>query len=134
MKHSTKVCDMDDQEALKEELRTTYLKYVEGFKTNNVALIDEIVRYPITYLKNGVVEMVDCYPIDPAKLKADKGWDHSTDWQFDIPAINQLQAHAVAVAVRRRVDGSIIEQVHGFYAFTKVDGTWKMYAFSEVTS
>jgi len=125
---------MTDQRALKDELRATYRNYIEGFKTNNVKLIDKIVRYPITYLKDGVVEMVDHYPVDPAKLKADKGWDHSTDWHFDIPAINEHHAHAVASAVRRRADGSSIEHVHGFYAFTKLDGTWKMYAFSEVTS
>ncbi len=117
---------MNDHDALKDELRRTYEKYVEGFKTNDVELIDEIVRYPIAYLKDGVVEMMDSYPIDPAKLKADKGWDHSTDWHFDIPAINDHHAHAVASAVRRRVDGSVIERVHGFYALTKIDGSWKM--------
>ncbi|NTB87860.1 hypothetical protein [Agrobacterium tumefaciens] len=125
---------MNRQDVLKDELRRTYEKYVEGFKANDVKLIDEIVRYPIAYLKDGVVEMMDSYPIDPAKLKAAKGWDHSTDWHFDIPAINDHHAHAVASAVRRRVDGSVIERVHGFYAFTKIDGSWKMYAFSEVTS
>jgi len=120
------------QEALKGELRKTYQTYVEGFKTNDVKLIDSIVRYPIAYLKDGAIDMLNHYPIDPKKLKEEKGWDHSTDWHFDIPAINNTHAHAVASATRRRADGTIIERVHGFYAFTKVDGLWQMYAFSEV--
>jgi len=99
-----------------------------------VNLIDKIVRYPIAYLKDGVIEMLDRCPIDPTKLKADKGWDHSTEWHFDVPAINEHHAHAVASTVRRRAYGSAIERVHGFYAFTKVDGAWKVYTFSEVVS
>ncbi|NET39788.1 MAG: hypothetical protein F6K19_48835 [Cyanothece sp. SIO1E1] len=118
---------------LREELLQAYNRYyVEGFKTNNVALIDKIVRYPIAYIKDGKVEMMDEYPVDPAKLKADKEWDHSTDWQFDIPAISETSAHAIASATRCRADGSIIERVHGFYGFTRTSGEWKMYSFAEM--
>ncbi|MDJ0947740.1 MAG: hypothetical protein QNJ94_02370 [Alphaproteobacteria bacterium] len=123
-----------EQDRLKNELLTAYQRfYVEGFKTNDVRLIDKIVSYPLVYLKDGLVEMVDHYPIDPAKLKIEKEWDHSTDWRFDIPAISDRHAHAVASATRCRADGSVIEHVHGFYAFTKVDNDWKMYALAEIT-
>jgi len=122
------------EEQLKEELLNTYTEfYMEGFKTNDVTLIDKIVQYPITYIKEGVVEEMDHYPIDPAKLKAEKEWDHSIDWKFEIPAINQTSAHVVASATRCRADGSVIEHVHGFYAFTKVDGNWKMYVIADTT-
>jgi hypothetical protein len=71
------------------------------------------VRYPIAYLKDGAIEMRDRYPIDPKKLKEEKGWDHSTDWHFDIPAINAHHTHAVASAIRsarmdRRSSGSMV--------------------------
>jgi len=122
------------EEQLKEELLNTYTKYyMEGFKTNDVALIDKIVQYPITYIKEGVVKKMDHYPIDPAMLKAEKEWDHSIDWKFDIPAINQTSAHVVASATRCRADGSVIEHVHGFYAFSKVDENWKMYVIADTT-
>ena len=122
-----------DQEQLKQELLTTYQRYyVGGFKTADLGLIDEIVRYPIAYVRAGVVEMLDRYPIDPAKLKAEKGWDHSKDWKFEIPAISEDHAHAAASATRCRADGSVIEHVHGFYAFTRIDGQWKMYALAEI--
>lgn len=123
-----------NNEMLKDQLRRTYQIYVDGFKENKISLIDSIIKYPIAYLKDGTIEMRDSYPIDPKELKAEKGWHHSTDWSFDIPAINEQHAHAVASAVRRREDGSVIERVHGFYAFAKFNGDWKMYAFSEVVT
>ena len=119
---------------LRESLHSDYTRYyVAGFKSNDVALIDKMVRYPITYIKDGEVTVCDEYPIDPQKLKQEKGWDHSTDWKFDITAVNDIEAHAVASAVRRRADGSKIESVHGFYAFTMTDDGWKIYAFAEAT-
>lgn len=121
------------EDQLKKEVQDIYTQfYVEGFKTNDISLIDKIVRYPIAYLKNGAVEMFDHYPVDPATLKADKQWDHSTDWNFDVAAISDQDAHVTASATRRRADGSIIERVHAFYDFTRVDGEWKMYAIAEI--
>ena len=123
-----------DYEQLKDELRSLYMDfYVEGFKQNDVSIIDKIVRYPIAYIKMGQVEMRDSYPVDPKALKEETGWDHSVDWKFDIPALNESSAHAIASATRCRADGSVIEHVHGFYAFTRVDGEWKMYALADTT-
>ena len=123
-----------DENILKQELLETYTRYyIEGFKTNNVNLIDKMIRYPITYIKDGEVSSMDHYPIDPEQLKKDLEWDHSIDWKFDIPAINKTTAHAVASATRCRADGSIIEKVQGFYAFTKVDKKWKMYVVADIT-
>ena len=119
---------------LKEKLHETYMNYyVEGFKKNDVGLIDQIVKYPIAYIKDGNVTFYEQYPIDPQTLKEEKEWDHSTDWKFEITAVNEKDAHAVASAVRRRQDGSKIESVHGFYAFTHTDKGWRMYALADTT-
>jgi hypothetical protein len=107
--------------------------YVAGFKSNDVTLIDKMVKHPIAYIKNGSVTMCDSYPIDPKSLKKEKGWDHSVDWKFEVTAVNDSEAHAVASAVRCRKDGSKIESVHGFYAFTKTADGWKMYAVADTT-
>lgn len=121
-------------EELRSEVHRTYMEYyVAGFKSNDVTLIDKIVKYPIAYIKNGSVTMCDSYPIDPKSLKKDKGWDHSVDWKFEVTAVNDSEAHAVASAVRCRKDGSKIESVHGFYAFTKTADGWKMYAVADTT-
>ncbi len=118
---------------MREELIKIYQDYyVEGFRTNDVSLIDKIVRYPIAYIKSGRVEMRDSYPVDPAKLKEELGWDHSIDWSYEVSGINETTAHMVASATRCRKDGSVIEHVHGFYAFTKTDVGWKMYAMADI--
>ncbi|MEM7465435.1 MAG: hypothetical protein AAF387_00975 [Pseudomonadota bacterium] len=118
---------------LRAELYDTYMKYyVEGFKANDIGLIDQMIQYPVAYLTGGAVRMCDRYPINPKQLKEDKQWDHSTDWKFEITAINQHEAHAVASAIRRRKDGTIIENVHGFYAFTMTDSGWKIYAVADI--
>ena len=122
------------REELHKDLHETYMKYyVEGFKQDNVGLIDKIVKYPIAYINSGSVEMCSVYPIDPSELKKEKQWDHSTEWNFEITALNEHSAHAVASAVRRRKDGTRIENVHGFYAFTMTEQGWKMYAVADVT-
>ncbi|MEW8276238.1 MAG: hypothetical protein AB2733_19355 [Candidatus Thiodiazotropha taylori] len=121
-------------EQLRSDLHDAYMKYyVEGFKVNDVGMIDKIIKYPIAYIHDGVVSMHDKYPIDPKKLKEDKQWSHSTDWKFEITAVNEHEAHAVASAVRRRKDGSKIENVHGFYAFAMTNDGWKMYAVADIT-
>ena len=122
------------REELHKDLHETYMKYyVEGFKTDSVELIDKMVKYPIAYINAGSVEMCSEYPIDPSALKKEKQWDHSTDWKFEIAALNEHSAHAVASAVRCRKDGSKIESVHGFYAFTMTAEGWKMFAVADVT-
>lgn len=119
---------------LKAEVTDIYMKYyVEGFKGNDLSLIDEIVQYPLAYIKDGTVKLCDSYPINPKDLKLEKQWDHSVDWNFEVTAINSLEAHAVASAIRCRKDGTKIEHVHGFYAFTKKSGEWKMYAVADTT-
>lgn len=121
---------MDQEKAELQKLYEDY--YMAGFKNNDVDLINKIISYPFTHLKDGAVNVCDTFPVDPARLKAEKGWDHSAEWQFHIPAINNHQAHAIASVNRYRADGSLIEHVHALYDFKKVDGAWKMHALAEI--
>ena len=119
---------------LKEVVKNTYMaNYVQGFKNNDVSLIDAIVKYPVAYIKEGSVEMFESYPINPQILKEEIGWDHSIDWNFEVTAVNDREAHAVASAIRCRKDGSRIEHVHGFYAFTNTLSGWKIYAVADTS-
>ena len=123
-----------DTEKYKKEVHDTYMNYyVPGFSNNDIAMIDKIVKYPIAHVQNGAVSMHDKYPINPQQLKLDKDWDHTTDWKFEVTAANEKQAHAVASCIRRKADGSMIEHVDAFYAFTRADDGWKMFAVSDVT-
>ena len=120
-------------QALREAVTRAYMDfYAEGFKQNDARLIDKVVKYPLAHTRGGVTRLLDQYPVNPARLKAEKQWDHSTDWHFDILAISDTEAHTVARAVRRRADGSRIESVHAFYAFTLTTDGWKIYALADL--
>jgi len=119
---------------LKEELIKVYNVYIKGFKLNDMNLINSIIHFPIAILKDSKVEMLGYYPINPKELKAKKEWDHSTDWKYEITAINKNNAHIVASAIRRKEDGSYIEKVSAIYGFSKINNKWKMYSFSEIIS
>jgi len=123
-----------NESILKDELIKVYDKYIEGFKSNDMYLINSIINFPIAILKDGIVEMLDYYPINPKQLKAEKEWNHSTDWKFDITAINKNNGHIIASATRRKIDGSFIEKVSAFYGFAKINNEWKMCSFSEIIS
>jgi len=122
-------------EALKQEVIDTYNQYyVEGFKTNDVRLINQIVDYPLTYIKDGNVTSLDNYAVDPAELKRQLQWDHSKDWKFEVVGINANSANVIASATRCRKDGSIIEHVSAYYGFKKVEGQWKMHVLADIVN
>lgn len=121
-------------EKYRMEVRDVYMNYyVPGFSNNDMTMINKVVKYPIVHIQNGTLSMHDTYPIDPQQLMIEKGWDHTSDWKFEVKAANEKQAHAVASSIRRRADGSIIEYVDAFYAFTNTKDGWKMFAVSDVT-
>lgn len=121
-------------EKYRMEVYEIYMNYyVPGFSNNDMTMIDKVVKYPIVHIQNGTISMHETYPIDPQQLMIEKNWDHTSDWKFEVTAANEKQAHAVASSIRRRADGSIIEYVDAFYAFTNTTDGWKMFAVSDVT-
>lgn len=123
-----------NESALKEELLKVYNIYIEGFISNDMNLINSIVHFPIAFLKDGKIEMLTNYPVNPKELKEQKEWHHSTDWNFEITAINDTDAHVIASAVRRKEDGSFIEKVGALYGFSKKNNEWKMNFLAEIIS
>lgn len=120
---------------LKQEVIDTYNQYyIEGFKQDDISIIDQIVEYPLTYIKDGKVTTLDKYPVNPAELKRELQWDHSKDWKFEVAGINETSANVFASATRCRKDGSVIEYVRAFYGFKKVDGQWKMHVLADIVS
>ena len=66
-------------------------------------------------------------------MKASKAWDRSDAFEIDVVAVGENKAHPLMINTRRlRKDCSLIEEATGFYAYTKVDGDWKMFAISEI--
>ncbi len=122
-------------ENLKQKLANLYQDYyVRGFKENDITIIDQIVEYPMVYIKDGKVAMVDEYPVNPGELKSAIGWDHSINWKMDVSAINENEAHLTASATRCRADGSEIEDVAAVYFFKRVGEEWKMFGLADIVS
>tara|TARA_B100001540_G_C15263785_1_gene398256 strand:- start:210 stop:371 length:162 start_codon:yes stop_codon:yes gene_type:complete len=46
--------------------------------------------------------------------------------------LNSTKGHVISSGTRIRKDKSVIEKYTVFYAFTKTDVGWKMYAISDV--
>jgi hypothetical protein len=122
-----------DEEGLRQEVANAYKAYLAAFLRNDLTAIDRLVRYPLAYVTAEGVKLVDAYPINPAQLIAEKEWHNTTDSQFEVVAVSEDKAHVILRnAKRRRRDGSLIETISAFYAFTRLQDGWKMVAFSDI--
>jgi hypothetical protein len=118
-----------------DDVRAAYEKYLSSFTANDLAGIDSVVSYPLAHIADGRVLMFDTFPIDPAGLMAAKGWHTTVDSRYEVVAVSATKAHVVLYEGRRvRADGSLIETVSAFYAFTRTADGWKMYAISDIVT
>jgi hypothetical protein len=118
----------------KAEVIQAYERYLQAFLADDLAAIDALVQYPLAYIGDGKVSMLDEYPIKPSALMAAKDWHTSVDMEFEVIGISETKAHLILKrGTRVRRDGSPIEDVFAFYAWTKTEQGWKMFAVSDVT-
>ena len=118
----------------KAEVIQAYERYLQAFLADDVATIDALVQYPLAYIGDGKVSMLDEYPIKPSALMAAKAWHTSIGMEYEVVGISATKAHLVLKrGTRVRRNGSPIEEVFAFYAWTKTTDGWKMFAVSDVT-
>jgi hypothetical protein len=111
-----------------------YERYLQAFLADDIDTINALVQYPLAYIGDGNVSMLDEFPIKPSALMAAKGWHTSLDMAFEVIGVSATKAHLVLKrGTRVRRDGSPIEEVFAFYAWTKTAHGWKMFAVSDVT-
>jgi hypothetical protein len=116
------------------EVVQAYERYLQAFLADDIAAIDALVQYPLAYIGDGKVTMLDQYPVKPSALMATKGWHTSVGMDYEVIGINETKAHVVLKRCTRvRSDGGPIEEVFAFYAWTRTDDGWKMFAVSDVT-
>jgi hypothetical protein len=121
--------------AAEDEVRETYERYLSAFVANDLAGIDAVVSYPLAHIGDGVVRMFDTFPINPARLMTDKGWHTTLNSRYAVVATSPTKAHVVLFnGDRVRADGSLIETVSAFYAFTRTADGWKLYALSDLVN
>jgi hypothetical protein len=118
----------------KAEVIHAYERYVQAFLADDLAAIDSLVQYPLAYIGDGKVSLLDQWPFQPSALRAAKAWHTSIDMAYEVVGISETKAHVILKGcVRVRRDGSPIENVFAFYAWTKTEDGWKMFALSDVT-
>jgi hypothetical protein len=116
------------------EVIQAYERYLKAFLAEDLAAIDALVQYPLAYIGEGKVSMFDRWPFEPSALRAAKGWHTSIDMAYEVIGISETKAHVVLKRCTRvRRDGSPIEDICAFYAWTRTGDGWKMFALSDVT-
>jgi hypothetical protein len=119
---------------IEAEVIQTYERYLRAFLADDIATIDALVQYPLAYIGDGKVVMLNEYPIKPSALMAAKAWHTSVDMDYEVIGVSATKAHLILKrGTRVRRDGSPIEDVCAFYAWTKTADGWKMFAVSDVT-
>jgi hypothetical protein len=123
-----------DYETEKDAVIAVYRAYTRAFLDNDMDAIDRLVCYPVAYVGAGKTVMLDSFPVKPADLMTEKQWQSTADTDFEVVGISADKAHVILPCARRlRADGSLIETVSAFYAFTRTDDGWKMFALSDIT-
>jgi hypothetical protein len=118
---------------IRQEVKAAYEAYLEAFRSANLQKIDSLVKYPLASVEDGMVRMLDRFPVNPSELMAKKGWHSTIDGDYDVVGISPTKAHVVLRnAQRLRKDGSLIETVSAFYAFTRTATGWKIFAISGI--
>jgi len=119
---------------LRVQVLETYNRYVNAIVKADMETINNCVAYPLAYVGEDSVTMLDKFPIDPREWKKKTGWATSNAFEIDVVAVSEKKAHILMRNCRRlRDDGTLIEEATGFYAFRNTKEGWKMYAFSDIT-
>jgi organic hydroperoxide reductase OsmC/OhrA len=114
-------------------VRTAYERYLDAFTRADLVAIDAVVAYPLARIGKGDVRLCDTFPIDPGELRRTSGWHTTVNARYDVVAVSPEKAHVLLHRGDRvRADGSLIETVAAFYAFTRTDDGWKIFAISDL--
>ena len=119
-------------QSYKKELLKTYEQYLAYFLDNNMNGINSLVKFPITYIADGECKLLDAFTVTPKEMMENKQWDTTVDTETYVHGTNSSKGHVISSGTRIRKDKTIIEKYTVFYAFTKTDDGWKMYAISDV--
>jgi len=123
---------MDEQ--LRDEVLATYAAYLKAFLSKDMKTLDSLMQYPLCYIGNGAVRMFDQFPFDPAAMMAAKQMHTTIDTDIEVVLATANKAHVVLrSATRVKIDGTPIETVSAFYALTRTDAGWKIFALSDIT-
>ena len=115
------------------EVIEMYRRYIETFMSDDMDVLNALVSYPLAYIGEGVVTMHTEFPIRPSDLMTQTGWHDTLDINYEVIGISETKAHLILKSgTRVRQDGSAIEGIRAYYAWTKTPDGWRMFAVSDV--
>ena len=123
----------DPLNSLANEVIEAYQRYLNAFISDDMETINALVSYPLAYIGEGEVTMFNEFPIRPSALREKTGWTDTLDVHYRVIGISETKAHLILESgTRVRQDGSPIEDIHAFYAWSRTADGWKMFAVSDV--
>ncbi len=115
----------------RSEVFSALSAYLDAFMAGDDDALRDCLMWPCTVLSDCGSIQVDTFPYNPATLRAQKGWAFSKGLEIDVVAVSDNKAHVLLRHCQRlRLDGSLIEDISAFYAFTKTVEGWKIFAIS----
>ncbi|MBB5160750.1 hypothetical protein [Mycobacterium sp. AZCC_0083] len=119
--------------ASRREVLAAYQSYLDAFMEADEDAIRRHLQWPCTFLMDGRSETLDEFPYSPTALKRENDWATSAGLEIDVVAVSATKAHVLLRNCERlRPDGSLIEEVSAFYAFTRTAEGWKIFAMSSI--
>lgn len=119
--------------SLTSEIIEAYQRYLNAFMSDDMDTINALVSYPLAFIGEGVVTMFNEFPIRPSALREQTGWSDTRDVHYKVVGVSETKAHLILESgTRVRQDGSPIEDIYAFYAWTNTAEGWKMFAISDV--
>ena len=115
-----------------KEVLKAYEEYLAYFLNNDMDGVNSLVKFPITSIADGESKLLDAFPVTPKEMMENKQWDTTIDTETYLHGVNSKKGHVISSGTRIRKDKSVIEKYTAYYAFTKTDKGWKMYAVSSV--
>lgn len=123
---------MTDERA-RREVADTYARYLRAFTAGDLAAVEALVQFPLTYLGAGETRLLERFPVSPQHLRDTKQWYDTINADYEVSLVSTTKAHVILRGADRiRADGSLIETVAAFYAFTKTAAGWKLFALSDI--
>lgn len=115
------------------EVRTVYERYLSAFLAGDLAAVEALVQFPLAYIGSGETRLFDRFPLSPQALRERKQWHTTVNADYEVSLVSADKAHVILRRAERvRADGSLIETVSAFYAFTRTAAGWKLFALSDI--
>ncbi len=115
------------------EVRAAYERYLRAFLDGDLTAVESLVQFPLAHIGAGQTRLLDRFPVSPQALRERKQWHTTVNADYEVSLVAPDKAHVILRhAERVRADGSLIETVAAFYAFTRTAGGWKLFALSDI--